>query len=109
LRWRQLDPLAIIFLEFLCKIKSRTNAIAFVEIFGDYFIACHCSTAIVATLHSSMNNFLDPYDLTSGTPPQQPEQSLNEEVSQVIGQLGRFWGDFRKTASVLISRLLPIR
>ncbi|KAJ6499157.1 hypothetical protein C8R45DRAFT_981370 [Mycena sanguinolenta] len=43
-----------------------------------------------------MNNFLDPYDLTSGTPPQQSEQSLNEEVSQVIGQLGRFWGDFRK-------------
>ncbi|KAJ7901981.1 hypothetical protein B0H14DRAFT_3852028 [Mycena olivaceomarginata] len=45
-----------------------------------------------------MNNFLDPYDLTSGTPPQQPEQSLNEEVSQVIGQLGRFWGGFRKTS-----------
>ncbi|KAJ7268848.1 hypothetical protein B0H12DRAFT_71463 [Mycena haematopus] len=43
-----------------------------------------------------MNNFLDPYDLTSGAPPQQSEQSLNEEVSQVIGQLGRFWGDFRK-------------
>ncbi|KAJ7680469.1 hypothetical protein DFH06DRAFT_1278495 [Mycena polygramma] len=43
-----------------------------------------------------MNNFLDPYDLTSGTPPPQPQQSLNEEVSQVMGQLGRFWGDFRK-------------
>ncbi|KAF8210423.1 hypothetical protein K438DRAFT_1711125 [Mycena galopus ATCC 62051] len=43
-----------------------------------------------------MNNFLDPYDLTSGTPPQQSEQSLNEEVTQVFGQLGRFWGDFRK-------------
>ncbi|KAJ7045662.1 hypothetical protein C8F04DRAFT_940133 [Mycena alexandri] len=47
-----------------------------------------------------MNNFLDPYDLSSGTPPQQPEQSLNEEVSQVMGQLGRFWGDFRKQASL---------
>ncbi|KAF7361772.1 hypothetical protein MVEN_00521400 [Mycena venus] len=45
-----------------------------------------------------MNNFLDPYDLTSGTPPQRSEQapSLNEEVSEVIGQLGRFWGGFRK-------------
>ncbi|KIK67262.1 hypothetical protein GYMLUDRAFT_37344 [Collybiopsis luxurians FD-317 M1] len=43
-------------------------------------------------------NFLDPYDVTggSGTPPTQPEQSLNEEVNQVIGQLGRFWGGFKK-------------
>ncbi|KAF7315538.1 BSD domain-containing protein [Mycena indigotica] len=43
-----------------------------------------------------MNSFLDPYDLTSGTPPQQSEQSLNEEVSQAIGQVGRLWGAFRK-------------
>lgn len=44
-------------------------------------------------------SFLDPYDIAgtgTGTPPQQPEQSLNEEVTQVIGQLGRFWGGFRK-------------
>ncbi|EGN99850.1 hypothetical protein SERLA73DRAFT_180097 [Serpula lacrymans var. lacrymans S7.3] len=46
-------------------------------------------------------NFLDTYGITGSgvsTPPQteQPEQSLNEEVSQVIGQLGRFWGGFRK-------------
>ncbi|KAJ7287806.1 hypothetical protein C8J57DRAFT_1117863 [Mycena rebaudengoi] len=42
-------------------------------------------------------NFMDPYDIAgTGTPPHEPEQSLNEEVSQVIGQLGRFWGDFRK-------------
>jgi hypothetical protein len=44
-------------------------------------------------------NFMDPYDIVgTGTPPHEPEQSLNEEVSQVIGQLGRFWGDFRKQA-----------
>ncbi|KAJ7178330.1 hypothetical protein C8R43DRAFT_973001 [Mycena crocata] len=47
-------------------------------------------------------NFLDPYDITSGTPPQQPEQSLNEEVSQVMGQLGRFWGDFRKQSQTAL-------
>ncbi|KAF7970301.1 hypothetical protein HWV62_22996 [Athelia sp. TMB] len=46
-------------------------------------------------------NYLDTYDIT-GTgaitpqPNSQPEQSLNDEVSQVIGQLGRFWGGFRK-------------
>lgn len=49
-------------------------------------------------------NFLDTYEITgtgSSTPPQlkQPEQSLNEEVSEVIGQLGRFWGGFRKQVS----------
>ncbi|KAF9062445.1 hypothetical protein BDP27DRAFT_1336626 [Rhodocollybia butyracea] len=38
-------------------------------------------------------NFLDPYDVAGGTStPPQAGQSLNEEVSQVIGQLGRFWG-----------------
>ncbi|KAJ7783324.1 hypothetical protein B0H16DRAFT_1496335 [Mycena metata] len=47
-------------------------------------------------------NFFDPLDLTSGTPPQQPEQSLNEEVSQVMGQLGRFWGDFRKQSQTAL-------
>jgi len=48
-------------------------------------------------------NFFDTYGLTgtgTSTPPAhpQPEQTLNEEVSQVIGQLGRFWGGFRKQA-----------
>jgi truncated hemoglobin YjbI len=48
-------------------------------------------------------NFLDTYGLTgtgTNTPPADvhPEQSLNEEVSQVIGQLGKFWGGFRKQA-----------
>lgn len=50
-------------------------------------------------------NFLDTYDISTGSagsstpPPNQPQQSLNEEVNQVIGQLGRFWGGFRKQAS----------
>ena len=36
---------------------------------------------------------------TATPPPQAAEQSsptLNEEVTEVIGQLGRFWGGFRK-------------
>ncbi|KAI9572222.1 hypothetical protein HD554DRAFT_2068040 [Boletus coccyginus] len=54
-------------------------------------------------------NFLDTYGITgtgTGTPPpseRQPEQSLNEEVSQVIGQLGRFWGGFRKQSEVALA------
>lgn len=50
-------------------------------------------------------NFFD-YELSrtaSATPPQSaagssaaPEPTLNEEVSQVVGQLGRLWGGFRK-------------
>ncbi|KAK0461222.1 uncharacterized protein EV420DRAFT_1530952 [Desarmillaria tabescens] len=51
-------------------------------------------------------NFLDPYDIsaagTSTPPPRQPEQSLNEEVTQVIGQLNRFWGGFRKQSQTAI-------
>ncbi|KAJ7780517.1 hypothetical protein DFH07DRAFT_909944 [Mycena maculata] len=47
-------------------------------------------------------NFLDPIEITSGTPPLQPEQSLNEEVTQVMGQLGRFWGDFRKQSQTAL-------
>ncbi|KAG7446238.1 uncharacterized protein BT62DRAFT_105831 [Guyanagaster necrorhizus] len=49
-------------------------------------------------------NFLDPYDLSaagnSTPPPGQPEQSLNEEVNQVIGQLNRFWGGFRRQTAI---------
>ncbi|KDQ27670.1 hypothetical protein PLEOSDRAFT_1076757 [Pleurotus ostreatus PC15] len=46
-------------------------------------------------------NFLDPYDVanpTTATPPEQaqPQPSLEEEVNQVIGQLGGFWGMIRK-------------
>ena len=49
-------------------------------------------------------DFFD-YDLTAGsrTPPQSggssepgAEPTLNEEVTQVVGQLGRLWGGFRK-------------
>ncbi|KAJ7091245.1 hypothetical protein C8R44DRAFT_835868 [Mycena epipterygia] len=47
-------------------------------------------------------NFLDPYDVTSGTPPPQPEQSLNEEVSQVWASASRFWGDFRKQSQTAL-------
>ncbi|KAI6110587.1 hypothetical protein EDD16DRAFT_1610647 [Pisolithus croceorrhizus] len=46
-------------------------------------------------------NFLDAYGIAgtgTSTPPadDRPEQSLNEEVSQAIGTLGRFWGGFKK-------------
>ena len=47
-------------------------------------------------------NFMDTYGIagpSAGPDSQhQPEQSLDEEVSQVIGQLGRFWGGFKKQA-----------
>ena len=45
-------------------------------------------------------NFIDAYDITGPTatpPPREgPEPTLNEEVTQVVGQLSRFWGGFRK-------------
>ena len=49
-------------------------------------------------------NFLDTSLTTASpgavTPPPQAagqsQPSLNEEVTEVIGQLGRFWGGFRK-------------
>ncbi|KAH8108077.1 hypothetical protein BXZ70DRAFT_1060706 [Cristinia sonorae] len=48
-------------------------------------------------------NFLDAFDVSGPPTPtqnaeqhQQPSQSLNEEVNQVVGQLSRFWGGFRK-------------
>ncbi|KAK0485838.1 hypothetical protein IW261DRAFT_1548860 [Armillaria novae-zelandiae] len=51
-------------------------------------------------------SFLDPYDISAAgtsTPPSgQPEQSLNEEVTQVLGQLNRFWGGFRKQSQTAI-------
>jgi hypothetical protein len=50
-------------------------------------------------------NFLDTYDISrASTPnPNQNEQpSLNEEVNQVINQLGRFWGGFRKQVPLFI-------
>ncbi|GLB37555.1 putative BSD domain containing protein [Lyophyllum shimeji] len=48
-------------------------------------------------------NFLDTYEVASETTPtQRPEQSLNDEVSEVIGQLGRFWGGFRKQSQSVL-------
>lgn len=47
-------------------------------------------------------NFIDTYDAAGvATPPASNEEqpSLNQEVNEVIGQLGRFWGGFRKQAS----------
>jgi hypothetical protein len=54
-------------------------------------------------------SFLDPYDITNPgaiTPPVNSlaEKSLNEEVSQVVGQLGSWWGGFKKQSqTVLVS------
>ncbi|KAI0702974.1 hypothetical protein C8T65DRAFT_655243 [Cerioporus squamosus] len=47
-------------------------------------------------------NFFDAYDVpgTATPPPNPPQQSLNEEVTQVVGQLSRFWGGFRKQSQV---------
>jgi len=53
-------------------------------------------------------NFIDAYEVPGTATPQvaagdgQPQQSLNEEVSQVIGQLNRFWGGFRKQSQTAI-------
>ena len=49
-------------------------------------------------------NFLDEYDIPDPavTAAQSgPEPSLNEEVTQVVGQLSRFWGGFRKQVGAL--------
>ncbi|KAI5123643.1 hypothetical protein M0805_001676 [Coniferiporia weirii] len=56
-------------------------------------------------------NFFD-FELSrtaTATPPQSaeelsgaPEPTLNEEVSQVVGQLGRLWGGFRKQSQVAL-------
>jgi len=43
-------------------------------------------------------SFLDPYDVARATTPTPTQQqpTLDEEVNQVIGQLGSWWGGFRK-------------
>ncbi|GBE81320.1 hypothetical protein SCP_0310470 [Sparassis crispa] len=49
-------------------------------------------------------NFFDAYDISGPSTPtsgQQAEPSLNEEVSQVVGQLSRFWGGFRKQSQTV--------
>ena len=53
-------------------------------------------------------SFLDPYDIarsTTPTPAQPQQPTLDEEVNQVIGQLGSWWGGFRK--QVLDCNLMP--
>ena len=59
-------------------------------------------------------NFFDAYEVPGTTTPPvnaQPQQSLNEEVEQVVGQLSRFWGGFRKqvrtTVALVPHPLLP--
>ncbi|KAH9942322.1 uncharacterized protein BXZ73DRAFT_97735 [Epithele typhae] len=50
-------------------------------------------------------NFFDTYELPGTTTPPanpQPSQSLNEEVEQVVGQLSRFWGGFRKQSQTAL-------
>jgi len=51
-------------------------------------------------------NYVDAIDVSgNNTPPvnaeQPPAQTLNEEVSEVIGRLNSFWGGFRKQASII--------
>ncbi|KAK2463169.1 hypothetical protein APHAL10511_004824 [Amanita phalloides] len=47
-------------------------------------------------------NFFDTYELTTPVTPNQPQQSLNEEVAEVMGQIGRFWGTFRKQSQTAL-------
>ncbi|KAI0675014.1 hypothetical protein C8Q78DRAFT_1010023 [Trametes maxima] len=50
-------------------------------------------------------NFFDSYDVPGTTTPPantQPAPSLNEEVTQVVGQLSRFWGGFRKQSQTAL-------
>ncbi|KDQ57772.1 hypothetical protein JAAARDRAFT_58356 [Jaapia argillacea MUCL 33604] len=50
-------------------------------------------------------NFFDNYDISrSSTPPTAAERqpTLNEEVTEVMGQLGRFWGGFRKQSQTYL-------
>lgn len=52
-------------------------------------------------------NYVDAIDLSGvNTPPanaeEPPAQTLNEEVSQVLGQLNSFWGGFRKQVGLTI-------
>ncbi|ESK96690.1 hypothetical protein Moror_6753 [Moniliophthora roreri MCA 2997] len=52
-------------------------------------------------------NFLDPYDInasaTSNTPTSNDQnQSLNDEVTQVMSSLNRFWGGFRQQSQSVL-------
>ena len=60
-------------------------------------------------------NFFDTYEIARSTTPDveqvenNEQPTLNEEVSQVIGQLGRFWGGFRKQVCGLLRLIFGIR
>ncbi|KAF8622706.1 hypothetical protein AX15_006797 [Amanita polypyramis BW_CC] len=47
-------------------------------------------------------NYFDTYELSATQTPSQPQQSLNEEVADVIGQFGRLWGTFRKQSQTAL-------
>ncbi|KAI0260805.1 hypothetical protein BC834DRAFT_898427 [Gloeopeniophorella convolvens] len=55
---------------------------------------------------SFLDTTLPPVSSGTATPPPQaagqPPPTLNEEVTEVIGQLGRFWGGFRKQSQSAI-------
>ena len=52
-------------------------------------------------------NYVDAIDVSGDNTPlahaeQPPVQTLNEEVSEVIGRFNSFWGGFRKQASLIV-------
>jgi hypothetical protein len=50
-------------------------------------------------------NFFDTYDIARAPTPQPSDAnqpSLNEEFNEVVGQLGRFWGGFKRQVSALV-------
>lgn len=53
-------------------------------------------TVSVKAAEATAMNFFDTYELASPGTSSEPRQSLNEEVAEVMGQFGRFWGTFRK-------------
>lgn len=49
-------------------------------------------------------HLMDAYDLSGAVDRNSSQASLNEEVSQVVGQLGKLWGGFRKQVRRLLLR-----
>ncbi|KAM6502482.1 hypothetical protein JOM56_002459 [Amanita muscaria] len=47
-------------------------------------------------------NYFDIYDAPADSTNSHSQQSLNEEVADVIGQFGRFWGAFRKQSQTAL-------
>lgn len=44
---------------------------------------------------------------TTASPTTSAQPTLNDEVTQVIGQLGRFWGGFRKQVGIMLFYYMP--